>query len=591
MGRTFGGKIDLPEVTKEKPRPQIHEVTKGLQKASISESDYHAGLDHSNRENYSGNNKRVYRPELSYAYSDYIEAEQSTADHKIYGSPSLISEYAIVSLAACDSQNDFMDIDGITNGAFPQVNRTPTIESLVKDFPSDGSVTNPYYLSDFLFAKWYKKVPLNHLVTLRRYPYPTYDNLAFPTEETVKPIAQAITYFGEPTGNLITDLTKLTGEIAWKEMEADVWDAEGEERGIDDTPFFDKLGSKTQTAVKYGSAFLTQGSDQTSGRRAAGQEYAKEYGNDPNYTNSILGPVNVIHKTHIRDRGLGAQEDLTLVFEYKLRSIDGINPRVAMLDIMCNMLALAFNNAKFWGGANRYFSGEGKQQFSFLGDQKAFYEGRYGDYLSSFLKQVGDGLGRGLDTLTGIIGGLISGDLSALKGVIGGGASMMMDLQAAKSRPKIVGLHALLSGLPVGEWHLTVGNPHHPILMIGNLICKGFEMEYSGNLGVDDFPSDFKFTVKLSHGRPRDKGDIESMYNFGEGRIYYSPAGIADVSNMSSATKTNIIPKNARGKQIKKDQYLSAGEENADKIARGFSEGVQNNGTANIVKRMKGTLF
>src|SRR6185369_16070027 len=129
-----------------------------------------------------------------------------------------------------------------------------------------------------------------------------------------------------------------------------------------------------------------------------------------------------------------------------------------------------------------------------------------------------------------------SGDLSALKKIgakLAGGA---LDLQSYKSRPAVVGFKALLTGLPVGEWHLTIGNPYNPMMMIGNLICTGFEFELGGEMGVDDFPDELRFLVKLESGRPRDKGDLESMYLLGEGRGYYPPDGFDDIANLSAST-------------------------------------------------------
>jgi hypothetical protein len=60
--------------------------------------------------------------------------------------------------------------------------------------------------------------------------------------------------------------------------------------------------------------------------------------------------------------------------------------------------------------------------------------------------------------------------------------------------------------------------------MIGNLIVPddGMKIEFNDILGVDDFPTEMTATIKLKHGRPRDKGDIESMYNQGQGRLYYA---------------------------------------------------------------------
>ena len=81
---------------------------------------------------------------------------------------------------------------------------------------------------------------------------------------------------------------------------------------------------------------------------------------------------------------------------------------------------------------------------------------------------------------------------------------------------------SLLTGAPIGEWHLTIGNPCNPIAMMGNLICKNVKIEFGDILGPDDFPSELKATYTLKHGRDRERGEIESMFNRGDGRLYQS---------------------------------------------------------------------
>ena len=49
-------------------------------------------------------------------------------------------------------------------------------------------------------------------------------------------------------------------------------------------------------------------------------------------------------------------------------------------------------------------------------------------------------------------------------------------------------------------------------------------MTLGAGLGADDFPMEVKFEVDLKHGKPRDKGDIENMFNSGRGRIYAASA-------------------------------------------------------------------
>ncbi len=81
---------------------------------------------------------------------------------------------------------------------------------------------------------------------------------------------------------------------------------------------------------------------------------------------------------------------------------------------------------------------------------------------------------------------------------------------------------SFLTGAPIGEWHLVVGNPCNPIAMIGNLICETVDIDFSDKLGPDDFPTELTATFTLKHGRSRERGEIESMFNRGDGRLYQS---------------------------------------------------------------------
>ena len=77
------------------------------------------------------------------------------------------------------------------------------------------------------------------------------------------------------------------------------------------------------------------------------------------YANFVLGPVNVVNKTNIRDRGLKFGNDIKLNFEYELKSLNYVNPKIAMIDIISNMLTMSTNNAQFFGGGHRYYGSGG----------------------------------------------------------------------------------------------------------------------------------------------------------------------------------------------------------------------------------------
>jgi hypothetical protein len=118
----------------------------------------------------------------------------------------------------------------------------------------------------------------------------------------------------------------------------------------------------------------------------------------------------------------------------------------------------------------------------------------------------------------------------AVKMVLGGNQKIK-----ALQRQILEGTRAELTGSPTGEWHLQVGNPFAPIMMMGNMWCKQAEFEFNDQLSIEDFPTELKVTCTLEHGRSRDSSDIQSIYNGGAGRIYYPQKNAeVDVNNSYS---------------------------------------------------------
>lgn len=378
-----------------------------------------------------------------------------------------------------------------------------------------GYGPTPYSWSDFLYCKYYGKIPNTRLITLRRYPYPISDNVIVPNSNAVVPVAQAVTWFSEETGNKLADILKMTYGLMWKEIEAQVQEVDGNEQAFG-TGIEAYAGAKAVSAM---GAVLTasRGSyDQWTGRKEKEIEWSKKsYTNDGPYWNQIYGPVNVVTKSHMRDRGVKFQSDITLKFHYSIKSIGGVNPKVAMLDLITNFLVLTYTNAKFWGGATRYFP-NASFRVGFLGNQGKFYSGDYKGYA----KSVGEQMAGPLKDLSAGFTKILSGDFSSLLKTV---MNLTLGNLSEKSMPNMLSIRSMLSGDPVGEWHMTVGNPMNPIAVIGNLILEESTMEFGETLGVDDFPTEVTFTLKLKPGKPRDKGDIESLFNNGYGRMSYAP--------------------------------------------------------------------
>lgn len=116
---------------------------------------------------------------------------------------------------------------------------------------------------------------------------------------------------------------------------------------------------------------------------------------------------------------------------------------------------------------------------------------------------------------------------------------------------------SLLIGEPVGEWHLTVGNPLNPIMVIGNLIVSKMDVQFSDELGPDDFPEEMTVSYTIMHGMARDKGGIQSMFNRGMGKIYDLPDYVQTSSEMET-----VVDKftGVNNEQIRKPDMVTAAE-------------------------------
>jgi hypothetical protein len=236
------------------------------------------------------------------------------------------------------------------------------------------------------------------------------------------------------------------------------------------------------------------------------------------YANRIQGPVNRIDSVKRRKAPLTfEQQGLTLKFHYVARSIGGINTKAAMLDIIANFLILTYGTGGFWGGANRYRGGA--PSYPWKRGMAAWYSGspsKFADAIADSVSAIGDRLSSMFDNI-------LKDPIGTLKSIAGSGLGAAVAYKIKGKAPLLAGMRALLTGEPTGPWHLIVGNPFNPIMMIGNLICESCNFKFSDELGPDDFPTEMTVEVKLGHAMARDRYGVESMFNKGSGRIYTIP--------------------------------------------------------------------
>ena len=453
----------------------------------------------------------------------------------------------------------------------------PSASTIIEWAKSKASESNnaatlgpaPYQWSDFLWCKWYGKIPNNRLLTLRRYPIPVEDNLRiFDEKMPLIPTAQAVTWWGEGTGNSLESILGISYGFNWEPISFNgVDDVTGHE--VEASAILDTIGLTEQNSPAYLRQFLlasvfssSTNTLQSSGLDKELQEWIKNsYGSTGAYWNRVLGPVNVIENTQFRKRGFNFSNEITLTFTYKLRAYSQINPKIAFLDLISNFLNLTHNNAEFYGGAIRYFQKTGyivpglnTQKFE-LGD----FVGGAKDVLIDLIRRINNKLAE----FNGFVAELMEkGNLSkgnAIKALEKVGKSQLsqniVGSWVSKLIQKPLQMRAFLDGRAVGEWHLTVGNPMDPLAVIGNLCVKTTKIKFSESLGLDDFPTEVSFVVTLAHGRDRAKQDIMSMFNLGAGSMTYTDLplpssaynsfGDRNGTLMNAAYKNTAIPDTA----------------------------------------------
>ena len=404
-----------------------------------------------------------------------------------------------------------------------------TIKELVEASSRGELGQETYAYSDFMYCKHLGKMPNNYMVTLRRFPLPVDDYIGSNAEEDSVKVARAannaacigcmVTWMGV-SGNDLSNILKYSYKMPFKEETAEDQQT-STNADSNNTPLnniasvFDKTYQKQYQLGYAGNA----------GNAAFGYVGINGLG-DPPYANfagqrdektKVWGPVDSIRATYVRSSsGLTFEHKITLTFEYELRSYNGINGRQAMLDLISNILNVTYTTGTFYGGGFKGFGAHQSNVFANLRIMKT--SGGFTNFVDAFAEDMTT-IGNSVKSHIAENGG-IKETLKSLANNLGG--MLVAGVLNKLGRPQKGFANALLSPAPIGFWHVTIGNPKHPIMSIGNMIITDCSIEHSGPLGIDDFPTGLKVTVSLDRGKPRDMRDIEKLYMQGNDRIYSS---------------------------------------------------------------------
>jgi GH24 family phage-related lysozyme (muramidase) len=458
----------------------------------------------------------------------------------------------------------------------------PTAKTIIEwgATKSGNSVTGfqPYAMTDFMFCKNYGRIPNNRMITLRRYPFPVEDQLTVPGQKHPVPVAQAVTWWGENTGNSLSKLGVMKWNLKWAPVDVKQQDIEGNEVLVDDlVKMFESVPGLKGKGAQLKKAYVgLKGNDkqlqQLSGMEKKMQDFLRtQYETNGPYWNRVYGPVNVIHQSTRRDRGMqdGWNTPFTIEFHYSFRSFSGLSPKIVALDLISSFLNLTYNDAQFLGQLGRYFPRTGVKfdpsTTELIGDiltkWATSFESGSGADMMKLASTVIDQLKAAADQGISMMKDAGNGDLTKIKEAGSNVAQTIAISALAESVPKLISIRSALSDRPVGEWHLVVGNPLNPIMTMGDMICTSCDMAFDEEMGPDDFPTGVTFTVGLQQGKPRDKVAIERIFNLGETKMMSSK-----LRPFSSANDTFGEINNTEWSEKAKKSFTDLDEGDQDKL-------------------------
>ena len=411
-----------------------------------------------------------------------------------------------------------------------------------------------YKYADFMYCKQLGKFSNNRLITLRRFPLPIGDDISkySSSEKDGLPnipgdIGRLVCWMDDD--NKLEDILKYEYHETFVEKTGQYQDINSKE----ENPERGSLGALLNLAnPKYrkmvaggwnsdnklldsfvGSSRITEFLLNSKGtNRSDAPEMLTRYDQ-----NRIYEPKATIKETHLYEGTLKFSQTFTLVFDYELRAYENINPKTAFLDLLNNIHQVTYRQGSFWGGAVWFIGApqnkEGWRTTEALINKNFDSLSNSFDMLLRGNLNIGDLFGNWANKLVSAAKEQISPIINGEKSVgeiaknVGNkvadaankynvGDMLKGMFQNKLGRPALYATNSILSGEPVGPWHLTIGNPRNPIMSIGNLIIESSTIQHYGPLGFDDFPTGLKVTINLHHGRPRDMIEIGKMYTAGK---------------------------------------------------------------------------
>lgn len=404
---------------------------------------------------------------------------------------------------------------------FKNVNyKDPSIDRIVQELSANSPACKISY-ADFLYCKKLGSFPNNRLVILRRFFQPVEDDLnSAQGNKNQNPLSVMVTWFDEfPLSisygeNWNTFKTGIVQEFSntFSSLSGLNFN-NGKNGGL----LSNILNTATQSENGY-SDNISYPWLKVIWYQFIDSLYKNSSNTIPPHYKNVLTEANpnLIRQSVIK-QGLDFKLTANLSFSYVMRYANGIDPHVAMHNIIANAIRMGTSTSV------SIFPKGSTTLPNFVAEMN---EGKIVTALENILKQLSDYLSKQVDDATRTLSNVSVADIKK-----GASNFKATDLQGQFTRQLFslyrFRLTAALQadmGTPSGVWHLTIGNPFNPIASVGDLVITDqMSMTFGKELSYDDQPTEVTFTFNAVSARPRGAQEIEQIFNAGRGRIYVYP--------------------------------------------------------------------
>ena len=236
--------------------------------------------------------------------------------------------------------------------------------------------------------------------------------------------------------------------------------------------------------------------------------------------------------------GLISKVSIKMVCEYEQKFISGVDPTVAYMDILSNIVRFGTSTRDDYGLSKSFAEKLKKWVKSpklFISELVAGITKGINETIEIVKKTLQEAVDLAKDppktTPSGWDIAAAARD-KALKVLdkISGAIVSSLEKTVQKYSEEIKGIANALALLPSTPWHITIGNPLRPIFSSGDMYTTDVTLSLGSTLAFNDLPSSIKVEFTLTPARSWGLQDIMSKFNSGHLR---SVNVIADSSSLN----------------------------------------------------------